>query len=169
MAVKLPFDVEPKAQPIQERVGNEDIGILKLPRINDLSPADRLFIRNTSKTMPNIQREAVKMAKAIAASAGMKLVEAYEALVGGDTEVLGEYLEEILAFQDLVEEVSAQRPQIMATAMLRRVVPDWTLEQTQTLSSGLIQSLAEFANKEEHGWEVATEAAEPVSEETLKK
>ncbi|MBD2095643.1 hypothetical protein H6F90_10800 [Trichocoleus sp. FACHB-591] len=182
---KLPFVIAPKAEAIKETVGNEEIGTLELPRVNDLSPSDRLFIRQASKDLPNLQREAVKIAKSIKAqrptkieqdpdvegnaiAAELGLHEIYSALITSDTETLGEFLGEILDYQDVLERLIDERPLIMATAMLRRVEPNWTLEDTTTsVSSKLVSELNQFGLKEENGWKTPDASAEPLTDEQL--
>jgi hypothetical protein len=230
---KLPFVIAPKAEPIKVTVGNEEIGTLELPRINDLSPSDRLFIREASKDLPNLQREAVKIAKsiktqrplkqatqvsdpaefvAIAARAmgvtevalnemlesgeviadellpnfakqlqiefattepvppvEMGLAEIYSALIASDTELLGEFLPEILDYQDVLQRLIDERPAIMATAMLKRVDPEWTLEDTMnSVSSKMLSEINQFALKEENGWtEKPAVEAEPLTDQKL--
>nr|WP_290224238.1 hypothetical protein [Trichocoleus desertorum] len=183
---KLPFVIAPKAEPIKETVGNEEIGTLELPRINDLSPSDRLFIRQASKDLPNLQREAVKIAKSIKAQRPTKevfqdpeatepqppvemgLAEIYSALISSDTELLGEFLGEILDYQDVLQRLIDERPVIMATAMLKRIDSEWTLEDTMQLDSKLVSELNQFALKEESGWDEkpATEV-EPLTDQKL--
>ena len=180
---KLPFLVPPKAEPVKETVGNEEIGVLELPRINDLSPSDRLFIRQASKDLPNLQREAVRIAKSIKAqrptkqeqdaegnaiAVEMGLAEIYSALIASDTETLGEFLSEILDYQDVLQRLIDERPVIMATAMLKRIDSEWALEDTMQLDSKLVSELNQFALKEENGWEEkpATEA-EPLTDQKL--
>ncbi|MEP0873359.1 hypothetical protein NDA01_26725 [Trichocoleus desertorum AS-A10] len=194
---KLPFVIAPKAEAIKETVGNEEIGTLELPRINDLSPSDRLFIREHSKNLPNLQREAVKIAKSIKAQRPTRQVpqvaeetdeesgvvvaqslvettvelglhEIYSALIASDTETLGEFLGEILDYQDVLERLIDERPLIMATAMLRRIEPNWTLEDTTTsVSSKLVSELNQFGLKEENGWKTPDASAEPLTDEQL--
>jgi hypothetical protein len=181
---KLPFVIAPKAEPIKVTVGNEEIGVLELPRINDLSPSDRLYIREASKDLPNLQRQAVRIAKEIKAqrptregvdsegnaiATEMGLAEIYSALIASDTELLGEFLSEILDYQDVLQRLIDERPAIMATAMLKRIESDWTLEDTMTsVSSKLLSEINQFALKEENGWEEKPAVeAEPLTDQKL--
>lgn len=121
------------------------------------------------KNHPDIRSEAVRMAKLISAKSGMKLLETYNALTQGSTEILGDYLEEFIHFQDVMEKSSQHRRLVLATAMLKfRLVPEWEMENTgdaNLIHPKLVEAIADFAQKEESGWAIP----EPVTEEELGK
>lgn len=168
---KLPFKTAPKA-PETVLVGDEAIGTLEIPKLYDLSPNERIYIREKMQGVPDLRVEAVKLAKAIARTTGQKLLDVYNALTRSDTEALGENLEEFINFQELMERASQQRELVTATAILRyRVCPDWTLEDSRDatqISPKLLVAVYEFAQKEEAGW-VEAEEGEPITEELLGK
>lgn len=138
--------------------------------MNDLSPNERIFVRQETKALPDLRSSAVQMAKAIATQSGMKLLDVYNALTRGDTDLLGDHLEYVVDFQDLMERVTMHRRVVMATAILKyRVIAEWTVEETQDanqLHPKLMEAIADFAQKEENGWVEQTEA-EAVTEEDL--
>lgn len=165
---KLPFKTEPrKAETIT--VGDETIGTLELPRLNDLSPNERLYLREHTKEYPDLRSSAVKMARAIATKSELRLIVVYNALTAGNTELLSDYLEEFVEFQDLMEKVTSHRRLVLATAILKhRLVSEWTLEDTGDASQihpKLVDAVANFAQKEESGWA----EPEPLTEEDLGK
>lgn len=167
--LKLPFKILPKPT-TTHTLGDEEIGQLEIPKLNDLSPNERIFIREQTREQPDLRSSAVKMARTIATKSGQKLLDVYNALTSGNTEELGEYLEEFIEFQDLMDKTSTHRRLVMATAVLKyRLVPDWELADTgdaNQIHPKLVDAIADFAQKEESGWN--TEVI-PLTEEDLGK
>lgn len=167
--LKLPFKVSPKATETYI-LGDEEIGVLEVKRLNDLSPNERIYIREETKPYPDLRSSAVRMAKQIAAKSGQKLIDVYNALTSGNTEELGEYLEEFIEFQDLMDKVTLHRRLVTATAILKyRVLPDWELANTNDANQihpKLVTAVADFAQKEESGW---IAESTPMTEEDLGK
>lgn len=166
--LKLPFKTAPK-EVETHLVGNPEIGELEIRRLNDLSANERIFIREQNKDLPDLRTSAVKMARKIADKTGMKLLDVYNALTGGNSELLGDYLEEFIEFQSLMEESGSSRRVVMATAILKyRLLPEWEIEDTgdaNQIHPKLVEAIADFATKEESGWS----EPETVSEEDLGK
>lgn len=159
--LKLPFKTSPKEFE-KVVVGNAEIGELELPKYGDLSPNERIFIKQQTANTPDIRNSAVKMARTIATKSSKRLIDVYNALTRGDSEFLGDYLEEFVAFQELLDENSRTRNLVLATAILKfRVINDWDLENTQDANQihpQLVAAFADFARNEESGWSEATEA-----------
>lgn len=166
----LPFVTKPKAFDLV-KVGNAEIGELEIPKLGDLSVNEKLFIKECLKGCPDLQQLAAGLAQKIAKQTGQKLVDVYNALTSGDTEFLGEHLGEALEFNKQFTDYTDIRRSAVATAVLRRIAPEWTIEQTGNpleLHPGLLNQIAEFGYNEELGWPEKQES-EPVSEETLGK
>lgn len=164
--LKLPFKTSPKEFE-KVTVGNPEIGEIELPKYGDLTPNERIFIK--SFALDDIRMSAVKLANTIAAKSGLKTIEIYNALTRGDSQFLGSHLEDFVLFQELMDETSRKRNFILATAVIKRIVPDWDLENTQDANQihpQLVTAIADFARSEESGWAEASEAAE-VTEEDL--
>ncbi|MFK0731412.1 MAG: hypothetical protein ACFKPT_02620 [Gloeotrichia echinulata GP01] len=162
---KLPFKTSPQESE-KVVVGNSQDGELELPKYGDITPNERLFIK--SANLADIRISAVRLAKDLAAKSGKKIIDIYNALTQGDSESLADYLEEFVNFQDLLEETSRDRNLVLATAIIRRLVPDWQLENTEDpnqIHPQLLALVIEFAKNEESGW--ATAAAIQVTEEDL--
>lgn len=166
---RLPFKTLPKDTE-KYVVGNDETGTLEIAKIYDLSPNERIYIKQEMESYPDLRSSAVKMARAIATKSGMKLLDVYNALTNGNTETLGEYLEEFVDFQELMDNVSSQRRLVLATAILKyRVVADWQLQNTgdaNLIHPLLVGMVADFAGREESGW---AEAVEAITEEDLGK
>lgn len=166
--IRLPFKTSPRGFE-KITLGDSTIGEIEIPKMEDLSPNERVYIREQTKEYPDLRKSAVTMARAIAQKSGMKLMTVYEALTGGNTELLGDYLEEFVEFQDLMERTTAHRRLVMATAILKyRLLPEWEIQNTgdaEQIHPKLVDAIADFAQKEESGWK----EAERVSEEDLGK
>lgn len=167
--MKLPFVVEPKAVETTP-VGNEAIGILNIPKLKDITPVERRFLK--AQNLIDLRKEAVKLASKIAEQQGTRLVEVYNALVTSDADALSDHLAELIAFEGLSEEATEQRLLALATVILRfRVMrqEDWTLEDTlntDLIHPELVKEIALFAQKEESGW-VEAAPTEPLTDEAL--
>ncbi|WP_445634539.1 Tail assembly chaperone [Nostoc sp. DSM 114161] len=163
--LKLPFKTSPqKFEKVV--VGNSQIGELELPKYGDLSPNERLFIK--SQNLADIRLEAVKVAKSIATKSGKAVIEIYSALTQGDSESLADYLEEFVSFQDLMEDNSVARNLVLATTVIRRLVPEWEVENTgdpTQIHPKLLELIIEFAKNEESGWQEAVN--QKITEEDL--
>lgn len=166
--LKLPFKTQPK-KPETVTVGDDQIGSLDIPKLMDLSVNERIFYQEMMLGYPDLRSEAVKMARAIADKSGMKLLDVYNALTAGNSDLLGDYLEEFIHFQDVMEKTSAHRRLILATAIIKfRLMPEWETGNTgdaNLIHPKLVSAVADFAQKEESGWAVP----EPVTEEELGK
>jgi len=166
----LPFITKPKAYEMV-RIGNPEIGELEIPKFGDLSVNERIFVKNATKHLPDLQQLAAQLAQRIAKDSGKPMLEVYNALTSGDVEFLGNHLEEALEFNAKFSEYTEVRRSAIATAILRRIAPDWTEEQTGDpiqLPPGLLMAAAEFGYNEEMGWPENKEP-EPMTDETLGK
>ncbi len=168
--MKLPFVVEPKAVETVA-VGNEATGILNIPKLGDLSPVERRFLKQ--QNLIDIRREGIKLAAEIATKEGARLSDIYSALIQNDMTALSDYLGELIIFQDLVDEANDQKALALATAILRfRVMrdEDWTIEDTlntDLLPPALVKEIVIFAHREETGWAEETAPPENPSDEEL--
>ena len=152
--LKLPFKSQPK--PVTVAVGDEEIGILEFPKLYDLTPNERLFIKEAMKDVFDARLEAALLAKELANSSGKTVAEMYTALTTGDTETLSEHLESMLHFQEQMEASGEKRLSATVTAFIKyRKYAEWTLEDTdnpEQLPPKLKQLIYELTQKEASGW-----------------
>lgn len=175
MPKPLPFVVEPKTYEVAT-VGNETCGTLEIKKLGSLSPNEQRYIKELSKDLPDLKRDAVRLAQRIAKEQNYSTVEVHTALIQGQVEMLGDYLEEVLDFQEKIQSVAEQREQFLATAILRfRVDSEWEMKHTgdaDLIHPDLVREIAIFATNEEQGWpeELPPETeAEAVTDEELGK
>ncbi|MGL5927190.1 hypothetical protein [Chroococcidiopsis sp.] len=152
--LRLPFKSEPK--PTTVSVGDEEIGILEFPKLYDLTPNERLFIKEAMKDIPDVRFEGIKLAKEFALASGTPVSKMYVALTTGDAETLGEHLEAMLHFQERMEKSGEKRITATVTALIKyRIFPDWTEADTddiEQLPPKLRSRIYEFSQKEASGW-----------------
>lgn len=169
MTLKLPFKTQPS--PTTVLVGDEEIGILEFPKLYDLTPNERLFIKEGMKDIPDVRTAAAKLAKDLAAKSNVSAGTMYVALTSGDAETLGDHLETMLDFSNQMEDSGAKRIAVTVTALIKyRILPDWTETDTdnpEQLSPKLKGLIYEFSQKEASGW--SDEPATELTEEDLGK
>lgn len=172
MPKQLPFVVAPQPYELAE-VGSNRTGKLQIKKLGSLSPNEQRYIKQLSKDLPDLKRDAVRLAQRIAKEQGFSAVDVHSALIQGNAELLSDYLDEVLEFQEAINRVAEQREQFLATAILKfRVDGEWEPEHTgdaNLIHPDLVREIALFATREENGWaeEAPPETAEPMTEEDL--
>lgn len=86
----LPFKVQPKAVDVVD-IGNEQIGVLSLPKMNDLSVLERRFIK--SENPFDLRRSIAELAQRVSKEAGAKFVYVYDRIGGylyGSSMIVGD-------------------------------------------------------------------------------
>ncbi|MBW4598916.1 MAG: hypothetical protein KME29_04710 [Calothrix sp. FI2-JRJ7] len=170
--LKLPFKTTPREFE-KVTVGAPEIGELEFPKYGDLSPNERAYLKTLLKDAPDLRASAVRLARKISTKSGTKLTDVYNALVSADSEALGEYLEEFVEFQALMEDNAKQREIALVTSLIRyRLHKEWTIDDTgnpELLPLKLLEAIAEFARNEENGWQEAQPEQQELTEEDLGK
>lgn len=167
-AKRLPFKTLPSKQDLVD-VGNEEIGILSIPRHYDLLAAEKIWVKEHLKNITSFQTEVVRFSEEIAAKEGKGIFDIYSGLTSGNTEILNKHLGVFLRLKEVQQETSSVEREIYATAILKfRIDPSWELEDTQNpdlIRPALVREIYEFAQKEQEGWG----EPQPVTEEDIKK
>ena len=156
----LPFVVQPRLEPIVERLGTEESGIIEIERKGYLTVAEKsiaqgglngdMSVRKMYSLAGRIGRETGKQQAEV--SVDLLASERPEYLDPYDEEI-GECIMEMVAFQ---ERVSI----IQATALIMcRIDSSWTVDQTMELNPELVTELALFYSDEDNKTVTALEAA----------
>lgn len=82
----LPWKKAPKASEMVE-VGSEEYGLIEIPKKTSLTVNEAHFVREETKSFPDIQQQAIQLAADIAKEEGISLVDAFESLTGGGSNV----------------------------------------------------------------------------------
>jgi hypothetical protein len=75
----LPFKVSPKAIETVD-VGNDEIGVLSIPKLKDLSPLERRYIK--SQNLFDFQKQLASLAKRISKASGAKFAYTNDRIYG---------------------------------------------------------------------------------------
>lgn len=207
----LPFETAPQ-EPETVLIGTPETGTFRVKKYKKLGLSEHLLLKRYTKDLPDLQLEAVKLAEAVAAKTGKRVLSIFNSLTSGDMSSLEENLREVFVLRQLMDSDNLARTPALATIILKyRVFPPlikekrffveglraklkdkqtlnreeleqelraleeeisrlegWGLEETSDpdkIHPELVESLANFASKEQNGWETSPE----VTEEDLKK
>ena len=167
---KLKFKVAPKPVELFS-VGDEETGILEVPKYGRLSEKENKFIKEESADLPDFQEEAVKLAKKISEESELSLQEVYQALLSGELTLIQDHLEAVIDFQLRTGSMVSQLNIIRATAIIKqRIDAEWTIDDTcdaKQIHPRRVEAIADFALKEQNGWDEDTEDAVEVAKEVL--
>ena len=156
----LPFVVQPRLEPIVERLGTEESGVIEIERRGYLTVAEKSITQGGLQGDASV-RKMYSLAGRIARETSRQQSEVASDLIQGDRpeyldpwdEEIGDCLVEMMAFQ---ERVSI----IQATALIMcRIDASWTVDQTMELNPDLVTELALFYTEEDAKTIDALEAA----------
>lgn len=141
----LPFVVQPRLQPIIDKVGTEVSGIIEIERRGYLSVAEKAIVQGVSTGDTSV-RQMFALAGRIGRDTGKQQAEvAKDLMVQPMPEYLRPYQEEIQDCIMVMLEFQDRTAVIQATALLIcRIQDTWTIEQTMDLHPDLIHALAQL-------------------------
>ena len=156
----LPFVVQPRLEPIVERLGTEETGIIEILRKGYLTVAEKSITQGALNGDVSV-RNMYALAGRIGRETGKPQAVVAKDLIEQDREeYLDPYAEEI---SDCIMEMVAfqQRVSIIqATALIMcRIDTDWTVEETMEMNPELVADLALFYSEEDSNTTDALEAA----------
>lgn len=184
----LPFVVQPKRQPILEKIGTEDSGQIEVERRGYLTTGEKAFVQQVQQ-FDNGTTEIVTVSRQVARKFGLGMDKAYNlvlAIIAGqdaaklENEALINEIEEEFA-EDLTKVVKGlatgqvREELVFASCLLRyRVNPDIDISEVSSLHPDIIAGLAALYRDEERRSVEAFEREElhvtkPTVEETEKK
>lgn len=192
--MNLPLSFQVETLP-SKKIGSPGIGEITLPQFKDLTANEQEFIEQHSQHIPNLKREAARMAQTIAPVLGVTILTAYNGLLQRDYDLLANHLDQVLTIEELTAQVVRQRPVVVATAMLKLRWPiqlekeletadelrreqicqrleklkEWTITDTgdgRKIHPALVFELNAFAAAESNGGEMVSA---PPTEDDVKK
>ena len=156
----LPFVVQPRLEPITERLGTEESGIIEISRLGYLTVAEKAIAQNATQgddSVRNMYSLAGRISRATEVPQGQVV---QDLIKQPQPEYLAEFSEEItgcmmdmMAYQERVAIVQA------TSLIICRVDESWTIDQSMELHPDLIKLLAELYNEEDARQVEALEAA----------
>lgn len=182
----LPFVVQPRRQPILERIGTEDSGIIEVERRGYLTTGEKAFVQQVQQ-LDGGTSEIIALSRRVARKYSLAMDKAYNTVLGiiagmSDSDESSKQVSEQVEVDfteeltNAVKEMSAGQVReelLMATCMLRyRVSPDMTMEDVTDLHPDLISGLAQlYRDEDRRSIEAfkALEAEKPQSVEEAEK
>jgi hypothetical protein len=168
---KLPFVVRPKTS--FEIVGNEDIGQIKLLKVNGRLAAERVELDEEEFRQTRLQLDVYKLARDIANLEGMSVESAFSLLQSFNLSdpVLSKYLEPVSNLLERQLATMKGQDQAVTSVLRHRIVQldddgneildkngkpvigmdDWEISDTHGLTDPLISAIYEFYIKELNG------------------
>mgnify|MGYP001387621917 CR=1 FL=1 len=146
----LPFVVQPRLEPIIERVGTETSGIIEIQRKGYLTVSEKALVQGASTGDTSV-RQMFALAGRIGREEGRQQTEvAQDILKSPMPDYLSKYEEEIGECVMNMLEFQERTTLIQATALLIcRVDNGWTVEQSMELHPDLLDGLARLYMDEE--------------------
>ena len=156
----LPFVVQPRRQPILERIGTEESGQIEVERRGYLTAGEKAFVQQVQQ-FDNGTTEIVTLSRRVARKHGLGMDKAYNLILAiisnnptEDPELTGQVEEEFAEdLTNVVKGLSAGQVReelIMAACLLRyRVNPDFEISDIATIHPDLISGLAGLYREEE--------------------
>lgn len=156
----LPFVVQPRLEPVIERVGTEESGIIEISRLGYLTVAEKAIAQNATQGDDSV-RNMYSLAGRISRATEVSQAQVMQDLVKQpQPEYLAEFEEEIttcmmdmMAYQERVAIVQA------TSLIICRVDDSWTVDQSMELHPDLVRALATLYNEEDARQIDALEAA----------
>jgi hypothetical protein len=184
----LPFVVQPRRQPILERIGSEESGQIEVERRGYLTAGEKAFVQQVQQS-DNGTTEIVTVSRRVARKYGLGMDKAYNLVLAiisnsstKDDDELASKVEEEFAedLTNVVKGLSASQVReelVMAACLLRyRVDADYEIGEIATIHPDLIAGLANLYRDEEarsveafKTKEDEEEAGKPVSVEEAEK
>lgn len=174
----LPFKVSPEVGKTR-LVGTERTGILEFPVFFSLLVSEQVEIDNELNRLSPFSL-AAELAIKISNEQKLGLLMCSEAVIGGDTfksesdlQIIREqrirYARDIEAINNYSETFSQREKLIVVTAIMRRIMPEWRLDDTKKLTVGLFKFIWEFAQSEVNAQSPISNIQYPITEEAIKK
>lgn len=158
--VNLPFVVQPRRQPIVERIGTEDSGIIEVERRGYLTTGEKSFVQQVQQSDDGTS-ELVTLSRRVARRYGLSMDKAYGlvlAIISSDlsTEpelaaaIEEEFAQELTAAVKGLTAMQSREELIMAACLIKyRINPDFNIEDVIKVHPDIISGLAALYRDEE--------------------
>lgn len=175
---KLPFVTKPKTS--FEVVGNEEVGQIKLLKVNGRLAAERVELDEEEFRQTRLQLDILKLARDIASLEDMQVEDAFKLLQSFNLAdpVLSKYIDAVSSLLERQLKLMQLTDRAVTAVIRHRIVDDetgkiglddWAVEDTQSLSDPLINAVYEFYLVELNGGKKRVEAEPQKGEETEEK
>ena len=167
----LPFVVQPRLEPIMERVGTEESGIIEIKRQGYLSVAEKTMVEQATSDMSDAA-DLIDVVREIASAEDRTVSEIFEELQDSEkaSPLLEKYAAQIASASGSAQNQQRKIQIVAATALiLCRIDAEWTVEQSMELHPDLLEGLHQLYQEEDARSLAAFEAASPSKEGESKK
>ena len=138
----LPFVVQPRLEPIIERIGSEESGIFEIPRKGYLTVAEKSIVEQASSDMSD-QGELLAAVKEISRGENISVAEVFEMLQGdAGSELLVKYSDQVAQASASAKNQQNKIEIIAATALIMcRIDTSWGAADSIELHPDLLSDL----------------------------
>lgn len=155
MTVKsLPFVTKPVKQDLVI-IGDERSGTIALPRYDDITPNEKMFIDTEVKELPDTEQMLIKLVNNISEKTGTPVEEVWDSVRNNDaSKLMKGDMEGLMALRRVQEENAGIKRLIYAAAMLKYRCPEcaeWTIKDIgnpNLVPTRLLRHLELFCIKE---------------------
>lgn len=155
MTVKsLPFVTKPVKQDLVI-IGDERSGTIALPRYDDITPNEKMFIDNEIKELPDTEQMLIKLVNNISEKTGTPVEEVWDSVRNNDaSKLMKGDMEGLMALRRVQEENAGIKRLIYATVILRfrcSECAEWTIRDVgnpELVPTRLLRHLEIFCIKE---------------------
>ena len=147
----LPFVVQPRLQPIMERIGTEESGIIEIKRQGYLSVAEKTMVERATADMSD-SADLFETVRTIAVAEGRSVSEVFDELqqAQSDSPLLEKYAMQIATASSTAQNQQRKIQIVAATALLLcRIDSEWTVEQSMDLHPDLLEGLHQLYLEED--------------------
>lgn len=157
---KLPFVVEPRRQPIVERIGSEESGQIEVERRGYLTTGEKAFFQQVQQ-FDGGASEIIALSRKVSRKYGLGLDKAYDAVVGvlsnseaANVELAAkiedDFAEELASVMRGLTAGQVKEELVMAACMLKyRVDPDFDISSISDIHPDIISGLAKLYRDED--------------------
>jgi hypothetical protein len=147
---KLPFSIKPAGQTLVE-IGDDQCGTVKLPRYDDITPNEKMFIDESIKELPDSEALLIKLVNTIAEKRDTPVEEVWEQVRNNDAiQLMKGDMEGLMHLRKVQSDNASIKRLIYATAMIIYRCPDcseWTMQDVSNpklVPPKLLRYLEEF-------------------------
>lgn len=157
----LPFVVQPRRQPIQERIGTDDSGIVEIERRGYLTSGEKAFVQQVQQ-LDEGTSDIVKLTRQIARKYALGMDTAYTVLIGIisnnpdpkdedlSLQIEVDFAEELNGTLTSLAAGQTREELVFACCMIRyRIDPNFQISNIHDIHPDLIKGLAALYREEE--------------------
>ena len=151
MAGKLPFLVEPRREPILEKLGDEESGVIEMKRLGYLTVSEKAFMQQANNNDTTVL-EMHRLAARVGRERGVATADVIKAMSTGqfESDMFDGFEEELAAVVASMSSLEDRNKLIAVTGMiLFRIDAEWGIDDTMALHPDLVDAIYELYLEED--------------------